>query len=309
MLFHVYAIVNTKKIYHRSSCMLIAYLILAHTNPEQLGRLIRKLQTENTRVFVHLDAKAANRQLYCDAVQSAGNAAFVYPQTDVRWGAYSVVQAILNGLGVIAGSELDFDYIVLMSGQDYPIKNNRYIHEFFMRNRGCEFIHHRRLPIEEFRDGRMDRIWYYYNYDNTRNAFDTPGGCAYEAEMKQRGMKRSFIPGMVPYHGSMWWSLTGDCIRHILKTVRENREIVNFFRYTKFPDEQFFQTLVMNSPYAGKVSNENLWYTDWSGENTLHPKTLGASDFSALEGASALFARKFNANLDEQILNLIDGCL
>ena len=36
--------------------MKIAYLISAHKNPMQLGRMVQALHTEDARFFVHVDA-------------------------------------------------------------------------------------------------------------------------------------------------------------------------------------------------------------------------------------------------------------
>ena len=36
--------------------MKIAYLISAHKDPQQLGRMVQALHTEDTRFFVHVDA-------------------------------------------------------------------------------------------------------------------------------------------------------------------------------------------------------------------------------------------------------------
>jgi len=152
----------------------------------------------------------------------------------------------------------------------------------------------------------MDRVWYYYDYDNIHSVFGSPGSCAYEAEMRQRGVKRCFIQGLNPYHGSTWWCLTGKCIRYLLNIVGQNREIANFFRYTKFPDEQFFQTMVMNSPFSQNALSENLWYLDWSEVNASHPKALGMGDFPALKSTPALYARKFDERTDPRLLDMID---
>lgn len=286
--------------------MKIAYLILAHTNPGQLKRLAKRLHTANTWVFIHLDTKTPFTKDFSDIPGEVPNTSFIIRRTAVKWGAYSIVQAILNALQEITDSGISFDYINLMSGFDYPIKDNLYISNFFTRNFGHEFIHYRQLPIEEFYEGRMDRIWYYYDYDNIHSTFGSPDSCAYEAEMRQRGIKRSFIQDMTPFHGSMWWSLTVNCVKYILDIINQNRDIINFFRYTKFPDEQFFQTMVMNSPYAQNALSKNLWYLDWTKVNAIHPKTLDISDFSALKKTSALYARKLDECTDSRLFDIID---
>jgi hypothetical protein len=284
----------------------LAYLILAHTNAKQLRRLAERLQNVNTWVFIHLDHKTPYTKDFSTIGEEVPNASFISSRVNIRWGAYSIVQAILNALQEIVNTGIGFDYINLMSGFDYPIKDNAYIYNFLMTNSRHEFIHHRQLPVDEFPEGRMDRIWYYYDYDNKHSEFGSPGSHAYEIEMRRRDIKRRFIQGLQPYHGSMWWCLTGSCVEYILNTVRSNREITNFFRYTAFPDEQFFQTMVMNSPFAQNAPGGNLWYLDWREPNAFHPKTLNIRDFPALKDSSALYARKLNENTDPRLLDIID---
>ena len=40
-------------------------------------------------------------------------------------------------------------------------------------------------------------------------------------------------------------------------------EILEFFKHTVCPDESFFQTIVMNSPFKTTQKN-NLTFVDWS---------------------------------------------
>jgi hypothetical protein len=70
------------------------------------------------------------------------------------------------------------------------------------------------------------------------------------------------------------------------------------------PDELFFQTIVLHSPFADTVVNDNLRYIDWSRRPA--PAILHAQDFPSLIGSGKLFARKFDANVDARILDMLD---
>ena len=68
---------------------------------------------------------------------------------------------------------------------------------------------------------------------------------------------------------------------------------------------------------ADEVSNENLWFTDWSAGGA-HPKVFRRDDIGRLTaaaygqtgelpgGGTKLFARKFDAEVDVDVLDLID---
>lgn len=66
------------------------------------------------------------------------------------------------------------------------------------------------------------------------------------------------------------------------------------------PDESFFQTLVMNSPYKDK-REDYLHYVDWSEEKTS-PKILTIEDIEELKHSDKLMARKFDIALDERVV-------
>jgi hypothetical protein len=61
----------------------------------------------------------------------------------------------------------------------------------------------------------------------------------------------------------------------------------------------------MNTLLAATVDNESLHYHDWS-RGSAHPATLRAADLPKLRASGKLFARKFDASVDSEILDLLD---
>jgi hypothetical protein len=288
--------------------MRIAYLILAHKNPMQLKRLINVLRCDTDTFYIHIDAKV-NLDAF-KFLEGLDNVHLIKKRVDIHWGAYSMVKATLNGLEEIVQSDTGCDYVSLISGQDYPIKNNKEIHEFLELNKGKEYLYFIKLPTWELPYGGMDRVEYYYNYDN-----EVYHSNEYEIEMKVRGIKRKFIEGMIPYHGSQWWSLTIQCVNYILELINNNKDIINFYRYSKFPDEQFFQTVIMNSPFSDKTVCDNLRLICWPSfnwkevdwyKNPPHPLTLTVKDFNSIKKSQKFYARKLDEDVDADILDLID---
>ena len=218
--------------------MQIAYLILAHKNPEQLRRLVNKLNTDKTSFYIHIDAKVENTELFFNYLSGFSKVQYIQKRVKVNWGAFSMVEATLNSLKEIVNTGRNYDYVVLMSGQDYPIKSNHFIEQYYSKYRGREFIKYDSFPAWELPKGGMDRIDYYYDYDNLFSACYSANADIFEKAMRERRAKRRFIPGMVPYSGSQWWSLTLECIKSIINLVNANYEIINFYRYSKFSASQ-----------------------------------------------------------------------
>jgi hypothetical protein len=72
------------------------------------------------------------------------------------------------------------------------------------------------------------------------------------------------------------------------------------------PDEIFFQTILMNSPHAENIINDDLRYLDWKDRNSGSPAVLSKTDLSNLLVSQKLFARKFDVKVEPKILDLID---
>ena len=79
---------------------------------------------------------------------------------------------------------------------------------------------------------------------------------------------------------------------------------LKFWKYARIPDESFFQTLFLNSHLKNKLVNDNFRYIVWT--SGPHPEILQKSDFDQLIYSKKLFARKFDATVDLDILDRID---
>ena len=101
------------------------------------------------------------------------------------------------------------------------------------------------------------------------------------------------------------WALTGQTLADLMRFVAERPDVLRFFRRTKMPDELFFQTIMLSTPLADSVENGVLHYMDWS-DGSAHPAILRAADLPKLKASGKLFARKFDASVDSEILDLVD---
>ena len=99
--------------------MKLAYLILAHKNPQLLRREIAALSSKDSTFFVHIDAKS-NIDLFL--LLKAQNVFFLEPRIEVFWGEFSQVRAILALISAALASATNHDYFILLSGSDYPLQ-------------------------------------------------------------------------------------------------------------------------------------------------------------------------------------------
>ena len=314
-----------------------AYLILAHSQPQQLGRLINAIDHETVDIYVHVD-KSADLEKFITAVKAKSNVFFIEKRKTVTWMGYSTVVATLELLKV-ASSSRRYEYYSLISGADYPVKSNDYIAEYLQQS--SEQL----LSFWKLDDRRswLHKIERYHHVDlmPIRGPEHKPYLHGYYWKLHHRCAKfipkRKFVAGMEPYGGSPWWSLTHDCVLYVLDFVSKNEKFCNFFKYTLCPDDMFFQTVILNSPFADSSKNFtqytewseqtawkdkisetamlpedsfNLRYIDWSGEvdgNREIPALLDDRDFKKIVDSHCLFARKFDKNVSRCLLNRIDS--
>ena len=276
--------------------MRLAHLILTHTNPAQLNRLVERLAHTDADFYIHVDLKA-DIAPFIEANKN-NNVHFVIKRVLVNWAGYSMVQATLNGLKEILNSGKIYDYINLLSGQDYPIKSTAQIHSFLEANPGKVFM--KSLSVEKEWQEALPRITKYHMPDAK-----FPG--KYKAlSILNKLIPRSKIPGgLVPVGKSQWFTITMPCAAYIVDYLKEHRNLARFFKNSWAPDEMIFQTILNGSRFKEDMVNDNLLYADWSRGNAS-PKILTMADAEILERSDKLFARKFNPEIDTEILDHLD---
>src|SRR5205823_4219631 len=104
----------------------------------------------------------------------------------------------LKGIDEIFRRRLPFDYVILLTGQDYPIKSNRQIDEFFLQQEGWSFMEYFRLPWDKWDYGGLNRIESWHLRVG-RSYIRLPGWI---------GFKRRFPSGLQPFGGSAYWCLS-----------------------------------------------------------------------------------------------------
>lgn len=115
----------------------------------------------------------------------------------------------------------------------------------------------------------------------------------------------SFIKRMAPnnvsyYFGSSWWCLNDVMVKWIFKYIDKYPKYIRLFKHSLCPDECFFQTLIMNSPYANFVL-PYLHFIKWE-HGASSPKILTINDFEDLKDSKKLIARKFDIDVDSEII-------
>jgi hypothetical protein len=254
---------------------------------------VRRLHTDGASFFfVHVDKKTDDGAYAAltSSLEDLPAVRFLERHT-CHWGGFGHVRATLKGIDVLLSQATPFDYAILLTGQDYPIKPNEYLERFFERQHPKSFMAFSPLPSASWSPrGGLGRI----EYRHLR---------LYGHHLRSP-LKRRFPSGLSPYGGGAYWCLSRDCVEYVARFVERQPDVVSFFRHVDIPDEIFFHTILLSSELADTIVNDNLRYIDWT--QGRRPAILRARDFEALRASPKLFARKFDMNQDETVLDLID---
>ncbi len=311
---------------------------MAHNQPEHLLRMVNALDCKGAAFYIHIDKKT-DASPFQTLLGGRDNIHLLPNRVSANWMGFSLVEGSLSLL--VPAVHHGFDYCLLLSGSDYPIQSNDHLFSFFERA-DREYIAFWRL---EDRPSWVHKVQYYYPIDAIPiRAWSTNCETVYWRRYfwgrffkYQKYMpKRAFVKNMVPYGGPDWWSLSYECAAYVLKFLVENPSYKKFFKYSHSPGELFFQTIILNSDWAGRVENYdnyekwsaqrstekelsdadmlpedafNYRYIDWSGEKTgarETPAILDERDWEKIKSSNCHFARKFDPQRSAKLLDLID---
>ncbi len=284
--------------------MKIAYIIAAHKDPAQLTRLIDRLDGEGISFLIHINKKEeAMYEASRERLADRENVVFV-TRVPVRWSGFGLVRGFLMGIQAICESGLNVDYAINLSGQDYPIKPNPVIKQRLAGYEGRTILEYFPLPHEPWQgNGGMFRIEPYYFWVLGRYYTYPP------ANMRWLPHKKRKVPhGLKPYGGSAWWCFNQATLTYLNDFIhtKAGRDVIRFFEHTWGSPELFFQTILLNSPLADDIANDNLWQIDWI-PGVARPVLFTSKHFDSLRDSNRLFARKFDPAIDGEILDLIDA--
>lgn len=278
---------------------MIVHLIVAHNypSPKNLVRFVDLLKYEDDLVYIHVDLKYDVSD-FKSCFSNHANVRFIKNRVKVYWAAYSMVQATINSFKEILAEVKDFDFLNLLSAQDYLLKPISSFHEFLQTHPGKTFMHC--LDVNTEWTEAKSRVSQYHLTN-----FRFPGKYQLQNLINLILPQRKIPRNMTIVGRSQWFTIAKNHIDYIVTTINNNPRLVLFFKLTWGPDEFIFQTILFNSIYKDDIINNNLRFIDWS-EGKKNPKIFTRNDLNLLTESNQFFARKFDLNVDSTIFDLID---
>ncbi|NJC27779.1 beta-1,6-N-acetylglucosaminyltransferase [Neolewinella antarctica] len=312
--------------------MNLHYLILAHTQPAQVRRLVDRLLGPNTYFYVNIDA-SVELQPFIEAFRGSPPEVNLLSDREryaTSWGDISLVDATLNLLRLALATDKD-GYCILMSGQDYPLRSNQRIRNFFQQRPTTNYLESFKLPTKLWCRGGMARINdYKFNLSGQREdcvvippiftrRFFRLGVLKRWTKALARGKliahrkllrRRKFPAYLEPYGGEHWWALTTDTVKDVLAFLIDHPDYRIYHEDTVLVEEIFLHSIV-NHLYRDRPERiaPKVTYANWNEESESGPVNFRLQDLDLIKGLSPsfLFARKFDQTEDAEILNALDA--
>lgn len=294
--------------------MALAYGIVAYKNPAQIGRLLRSIAHSDNLFFVHYDKRSprSEHEALARWVQEFPNL-HILPARPVLWGRYSIVDTQLEMMRRCLQSERPWSHFITLSGQCLPLKpQDEMVRE-------CEaqpttsyvnFFDPLREPIWKDVHDRVTRI--YLDSMTLESFLQIPflgrrvrGLLGWTNSIPFVPWVRRKKPDWFRYMGgSNHFVLSREAVAYAVNDPQAQK-ITQWLKFTNIPEESIFQSVLLNSPLADRVINDDRRAVFWQNSNSPSPLTLKHSDLPALHEArekGRLFARKFDINVDNQVI-------
>lgn len=300
--------------------MKIAFLISAYTDPQHLKRFINSLP-EGSHFFIHVD-KGVDEEPFRRLITHP-NVHFIDKRVRVMWGSFTQVQFQMELIRAALGFGKAFDYLFMLSAQDYPVWSNRRIIAHLEANKGKNYLMGMCLV------GRPHAETFEYTRYRFLNNYPWKyGTLKSKCRVALRKILAPFLKKPIEftadgrhyrlYKGSDYFALTGELAAYVLKTYDESPQLRGYFKSGFAPSETFTHTVAFNSPFADTC----ILYMPLQKENgirleTLTPltyieygakiKELTEDDYSAIIQSDKMFCRKCVTGISDTLLSLIDA--
>lgn len=321
----------------------IAFLLLVHKSPEQLSRLLLRLDDERFDFYIHVDAKSD-----IDAFSPVENhikeskVYWVKNRVKTYFNDFSLVEATCNTVK-LAWNTSNYLYYVLLTGQDYPIKSNDTIFKKLFDSYPISYID--MYGVDDAYVAGVEWVknigYRYFSQAMRKNLQNLVGNRFYYSS---KGLVLKVFPkccdklmtmlgysprkkikgaGYTYSAGSHFWMLPDVAVHHVIDRYDNDERLNSIFHHVAAPEESYFQTVLstmhdlklpqgmleqFDNPHK-EMDNPALrlikWY-DCGMHTNGHPAIWKMSDKEEIDKAKALFARKFDMSIDSNIMDYLD---
>lgn len=113
-------------------CFKHAYCIIAHHQWVLLKKLIGLLDDDENDLYLHIDAKSIEDFHRFGGIKTNHSSLIIIDNPiDVEWSDVSLCDAEVSLFKKVLESNVGYQYVHLISGEDLPLMNQNKIHDYF----------------------------------------------------------------------------------------------------------------------------------------------------------------------------------
>jgi len=252
----------------------------------------------------------------------------------VRWGDFSLVKAAMLGIQWILQNR-EFDWLIWISGQDYPIKPisrieeelsassfdgyvEAFLHDdpahwpmgegfdrYFFQYLGLpRFAYWHRIPLTVRTALARART----NFNGAQSLVRIRGRYRnHPSQIGLRSLRTPFSHDFRCWGGYNWFNLSRPCVVYLKRFADDHPDMARYYSRTPLPEESFFQSILFNAK-SFKIAPSSKRFINWNRgvKHGTSPDAITASQIVELIDSDAWFARKFDVSVSAGALDLLD---
>jgi len=286
------------------------YIVLCHTRADAVARNARRIRelSPTSDVMLRYDVPGLMDERACAemGVQTYED------DITVRWGDWTMVEAQLRALRE-ARRRSDASHFVLLSGQDYPIRDLA-SWESGVATDGSDAV------LDLHGDSPETYTWTWRHLPGPEILRRVTGPLAWRAAHRLPGQlqavrsptshhwyvgvpRRAAAPVPV-VKAAVWATLSARAVDRLLAVTDQRPELPRFFRTTRTPDE-LYTSSVLSAQADLQVRTGRTTYADFP-EGASNPEWVDAALLARAADTPAAFVRKMHPDVDPDVLRLAD---
>lgn len=300
----------------------VCYFIQSHRDPEQIYRLVRVLRQGSPRAKIAVRHDFGKCDLDWSPLADLPDT-WLLPSTgppQVRSDYFCQAQPYLDAMGWLEEQGIEYDWLVNLTAQDYPVKPVAEIERFLGEARCDGFLRFWDvLSPESPWSARKARARYWYRYRRLPTGAEPVMRAArvltkvlpihfyldYGPLLGVRALRTPFCDSFRCHGGWAFFTLRRRAALYVREFLAEHPEVERHYRTTVAAEESLVPTVLANSGRFELV-NDDLRYIDYSRAQKGSPRTLTCADLPELASGRYHFARKFELGVDREVLDRID---
>ena len=300
--------------------MKVVYFIQSHKNPKQVCRLVKVIKTFSPNSLVLLSHDFSCSPLDLNELRQFYGIELIKRKKSVRRGDDSVLAVYLSIINWLFEHNYDYDWLICLSGQDYPVLPIPEIETFLATTEYDGFITYWNLYSEKSpwgKEGGQKRYfvqyvklpewskWWLRKMTRIEPFVPLLNIQWRYALIGLQAQSTPFNDNFRCYGGWYWNTLSKKCVDLLRNYLVKHPELLKYYQRTLAPEESIVATILVNSKEVN-ICNDCLRYLDFPTELGGCARNLTTVDYDKIVNKNFHFARKFDPKPENNILDLLD---